>query len=614
MRKTAHYETSRDGIPDGWSGVYPRPHFRRRPESCYLLEDWRLSVVERGGGLTAIGGVRLPFPPESPLSGIGMTLEAGEHWLYRTAFENPFPAHRGRILLHLPPTDQVCIVTLCGKEILRHEGGVLPFSCDVTDGMLRGGPCVLEVCVWDELDTDLPYGKQSKKRGGMWYTPVSGMCGQAWLEAVPESYIADVRVTPGMHTVRLEISAVGAGAECTVLYDTEPTVLSREALASDGGADVLFSENTDGMECCRFDGDCVTINIKNPRKWSPEAPCVYRYTIVRGEDRVQSYFALREISVRTVRGRGLICLNGAPRYFHGLLDQGYFHDGIVLPATPDGYLSDICAIREMGFDTLRKHIKLENPWFYYLCDLTGTVVLQDMVNNGEYRFWRDTALPTLGCRRALFPPLRRRSTERQRRYFLECAEGIAALLYSHACVCGYTVFNEGWGQFDPDGVYRRLRACDPTRIWDATSGWFFGRESDVQSEHVYFRRLALRARGERPLVLSEFGGYACAVEGHLFQSGREYGYKTLRSCDALTQALARLYREEVLPMLKQGLCVTIYTQVSDVEDEINGLLTYDRSVCKADVLVMASLEVELRAVFDTQYGGNGVEDVDSGDV
>ena len=250
-------------------------------------------------------------------------------------------------------------------------------------------------------------------------------------------------------------------------------------------------------------------------------------------------------------------------------------------------------MKQLGFNTLRKHIKVENPYFYYYCDLHGITVFQDMVNNGRYRFLFDPALPTVGIRRQI----PQRVSASQRENFLSAAKETVSALYNHPGVVYYTIFNEGWGQFDADGVYRTLKPLDPSRVWDTTSGWFTGTESDVTSEHVYFRALDLHAEPDRPLVLSEFGGYACAIPEHCANPKKHYGYRALNAPAALTAALEQLYLGEVRKMIGRGLCASILTQVSDVEDEVNGLLTYDRRVLKADPAVMRAIADALREPF-----------------
>ncbi len=558
---------------DDWHHVYPRPSLRRAEDTCRLLTDWQLSSLdERTQTVTSLGSIRLPFPPEAPLSGICKTTDDGEAWLYETTFFLSEDDRHRRIILHLPPTDQMCIVTLNKTVYEERISFPCPTEYDVTDSV-KVGNNTLTVHVRDLLDPDIPYGKQSKKRGGMWYTPTSGMRGMPWIESVPQDYIRDLRITPTLDTVTITVTGC-ENLPKTLVYETE-----------------------NGSETITFDSNRVTIHISGPHLWTLNDPYVYRFTITVGDDTVSSYFALRTVTVEQISGHAVLCLNGKPHYFHGLLDQGYDPDGIDLPASPNGYCRDIEAAKSLGFNTLRKHIRLDDPYFYYACDLCGMLVFQDFVNNGSYSFVRDTALPTVGFRRGI----KRHASERQKQLFTDAADRTVQLLYNHPSVVYYTIFNEGWGQFDPDTLYRRYKAMDETRIWDATSGWFFGKESDVQSEHVYFRRLNLKSDGRRPLVLSEFGGYACKIDGHVFNTEKSYGYKTMSSPAALTESLAELYRDEVSPMIARGLCVTIYTQITDVEDEINGLFTYDRQICKVDADVMRKIADDLRAAYDRRW-------------
>ncbi len=576
--KPSYYQNSRLSTPHhdhdaDWHTVYPRPALRRSDDTCHLLTDWTLSCIhETTGTCTPLGAIRLPFPPESSLSGICKTLEEGEAWLYETTFTLSASDIRGRVLLHFPPIDQTCIVTLSSHTFEEQISFPLPHTLDITDYVIAGDN-PLSVLVRDPLNTDIPYGKQSGKRGGMWYTPTSGMRGMPWVECVPQEYIRNLRITPTLDAVTIQV--LGCETESkTLIYETET-----------------------GSETVVFEDSSVTIHMTKPHNWSPDDPFVYRFTLRCGEDTISSYFALRTISAELIHGRTVLCLNGKPHYFHGLLDQGYYSDGIDLPASPDGYRHDIEAVKALGFDTLRKHIRLDDPYFYYYCDLCGICVFQDFVNNGEYSFLRDTALPTVGIRRGI----RRRASDAQKKNFIRAADGMIQLLYNHPSVVYYTIFNEGWGQFDPDALYRRYHEMDNTRIWDATSGWFFGLESDVQSEHVYFRRLNLKSDSKRPLVLSEFGGYACKIDGHMFNTEKSYGYKTMSSPAALTESLAKLYRDEVLPMIDRGLCVSIHTQIADVEDEINGLYTYDRRICKVDTETMRNIADDLRTAFNRTW-------------
>ena len=548
---------------------YPRPMLRR--DSYFCLNGFWNFEIDTQRHVDIPSKILVPFPPESRISGIGEVTQPDDVLIYRRTFTLPDGFVRGRVILHLGACDQVAHVRLNGHALGRHEGGYLPFSFDIT-AVLREGENRLEVTVTDPLDHDYPWGKQRYDRGGMWYTPVSGIWQTVWLECVPEQYIQSLRVDPSLDTLCLHV---------------------------EGGAEekTLTVETPDGELTHSFTGSYTELSIPNPRNWSPDDPYLYHYTLRAGEDTVRSYFALRTVSIEEKNGRSVICLNGKPTFFHGLLDQGYFSDGIFLPATPEGFHDDILRMKACGFNMLRKHIKLEPELFYYYCDLYGMVVFQDFINSGGYGFLIDTALPTVGLRRGLT----HRASARRRKIFFETGESMVRQLYSHPCVCYYTIFNEGWGQFDADRVYDHFKALDPSRVWDATSGWFKGKRSDVESDHIYFKPVKLKAVRGRPMVLSEFGGYALKLEGHAFNLDKTYGYRQYTDSAAFEQGLLDLYRNEILPAIGQGLCATVYTQVSDVEDETNGLLTYDRAVLKVDEAKMREMADGLYGAFDAQY-------------
>ena len=331
---------------------------------------------------------------------------------------------------------------------------------------------------------------------------------------------------------------------------------------------------------------------------SPEDPDLYDFTIVTETDRVESYFALRTIESKTIHGIPRLCLNGKPYFFHGLLDQGYWPDGIFTPAKPECYAKDILEMKRLGFNTLRKHIKVEPEEFYYQCDKLGMVVFQDMVNNGDYNFLRDTAMPTVGIQKLRDTHMHQ--DENTRKVFLETMEATVKQLKNHPCILYWTIFNEGWGQFGSEAVYEQLKKLDSSRIIDATSGWFRQNKTDVDSRHIYFTPWSTLKVSDKPLVLSEFGGYAYPVKEHLFNTGNAYGYKACKSEAHFRESVDKLYREKVIPAAKKGLCVAIITQVSDVEDEINGFLTYDRKVNKADPARMQAIAQELKKAILTK--------------
>jgi len=427
----------------------------------------------------------------------------------------------------------------------------------------------LEVEVEDTLDRELAYGKQTYKRGGMWYTAISGIWQPVWLEGRAEISIEDMKITPDLRGV--DIMTVGGEAKKHI--------------------SVTLPNGTLELD---YEGDRVRVDIPEPLLWTPETPHLYDFVLSAGEDRIESYFALRTVSIGARSGRSYILLNGEPYFFHGLLDQGYYSDGIYTPATPEGYRYDILKMKELGFNMLRKHIKIEPDVFYYYCDKYGMIVFQDMVNSGKYSFLIDTALPTV----ALRSKVTHKASKRRREHFERSSRETVDLLYNHPCVCYYTIFNEGWGQYDADRIYCELKEYDPTRVWDATSGWFRQKYSDVVSEHIYFKKVKLKSDPARPLVLSEFGGYSMRVEGHSFNLDKAYGYKTLEDSESLSAAIEELYLDQIVPEIeKNGLCATVLTQVSDVEDEINGLLTYDRKVLKVDALKMQSIAENLKRKF-----------------
>jgi len=548
---------------------YPRPQMMRTSYQC-LNGPWQLSV-RTPHGIQPLGEVTVPFPPESAASGIGRTLAPDESWIYERDLIVPPSSEGDRVILHIGAADQTATVYVNDCPVVSHEGGYHAFSADITDA-LRAQDNRLRVEVWDPMDATLPYGKQCRRPHGMWYSPVSGLWQTVWCERVPSSYIRSLRITPSLTGFTLQV---------------------------DGGElhKRLSLMTPDGEQVTEFDGDRVTVTVTNPCLWSPEDPHLYLFTLESGQDTVASYAALRTVETAVVDGVPRLLLNGRPYFFHGLLDQGYYSDGIFLPSSREGYRSDIARMKALGFNTLRKHIKIEPDIFYYECDVQGMLVFQDMVNNGRYSFLLDTALPTVGIRRGIAHPPPKAARERFEQAALQTVEQ----LYNHPSVVYYTIFNEGWGQFDADRLYRQLKAVDPTRIWDATSGWFFGRESDVQSEHVYFRPVKLKA-GQRPLVLSEFGGYSCVIPGHAACPDHPYGYRMLPDPAALTQALGELYEQEIIPAIHKGLCAAILTQLSDVEEETNGLLTYDRWVCKVEEPVMRRIAQELSDAFEKGKG------------
>ena len=538
--------------------VYPRPQMRR--ESYVNLNGaWELTAAGEAEPLS----IRVPFCPESLLSGVNRHFPEGSTLSYRRKFRLPEGFCKGRVLLHIGAADQIAEVYVNQKPVGRHEGGYTAFTLDITDALEEEN--LLEIRCTDDLrDLSMPYGKQTLRRGGMWYTPVSGIWQSVWLESVPTRYIEALRIENRGYGVHISI---------------RPALEGRVAVEGLG-------------EFPLKEGKAV-IAPEKPHLWSPEDPYLYSFRVIAGEDQVESYFAIRTVETKVVEGIPRLCLNGKPYFFHGLLDQGYWPDGIYTPATPECYAQDILEMKKLGFNTLRKHIKVEAEEFYYQCDKLGMIVFQDMVNNGDYNFLRDTALPTVRIQKCRDSHMHKDPKTRQR--FLQTMTQIVAQLSNHPCILYWTIFNEGWGQFDSDNVYQMLRKLDDTRIIDSTSGWFRRKQSDVESLHIYFGPWNQIRPGKKPVILSEFGGYTYPVEGHLFNPDNAYGYKACATQADFQRQMLALYENKVLPAIGKGLCGAICTQVSDVEDEINGFLTYDRKVCKADEKAMTALAARLQA-------------------
>ncbi len=536
---------------------YPRPMMKRDSYIC-LNGTWALKILQ-GNNVRYDGKIKVPFPAESRLSGVKKDIGKKDILVYSRKFTLPDGFKKDKVLLHFGAVDQTCEVYVNDFLAVEHEGGYTPFCADITK-MLNDGENTLTVKVSDPLKKELPYGKQRKDRGGMWYTPVSGIWQTVWLESVAENHIESIKITTNTTSAKIEV--FGGLKDKTLVFE---------------GKNINFS------------GSEITVTPKDPKTWSPEEPYLYSFELISGEDRISSYFALRKVEIKGEK----ILLNGKPIFFHGLLDQGYFSDGIYLPATPKGYENDILEMKKQGFNTLRKHIKIEPQLFYHYCDKYGMIVFQDFVNSGKYSFIIDTALPTVGLKKGVT----HKASAYRRESFIKTAEKTVEILNNHPSVLYYTIFNEGWGQFDAENIYERFKALDPTRIWDATSGWFQTNKSDVLSEHIYFKPLKLQNDG-RPLILSEFGGYSYKIDGHSFNLDKTYGYRFFTDGNEFKSEIIKLYTEQVISAIEHGLCGAILTQVSDVEDETNGLFTYDRQVLKTDTESMAEMAKQLYETFE----------------
>lgn len=509
------------------------------------------------------GQIVVPFSPEAPLSGVNRQLKSGEYLWYRRAVAIPGEFSGKRIILHFGAVDQTAAVWVNSAQVANHTGGYLPFEADVTDA-IENGYMLLTVRVSDDTDKGgHTRGKQKTKRGGIWYTPQSGIWQTVWIEAVPECYVKALSISPLFDEPAVEISAEIVG--------------DQPAYAQLGGASYALPAH---------------IPMQGFEAWTPEHPKLYGFTVSCGEDRVQSYFAMRKFSVeKDGQGTPRLFLNGAPYFHNGLLDQGYWPDGLYTAPTDEAMVYDIGMAKSMGFNMLRKHIKVEPLRWYYHCDRLGMLVWQDMPNGGGSYGAPVVSAPLatgINLKDSAYALFARADKDARAEFRAELAEMIEHL-YNCPCIAMWVLFNEGWGQFDAAKMYELVRGIDKSRTIDHASGWHDQGIGKVRSEHVYFRKFGFKPdKLGRAVLLSEFGGYSHSVSGHCW-GRKEFGYKKFEMPAQLEIAIEELYQTQIGPAKLQGLAAAVYTQLTDVEDELNGILTYDRKVAKVPPEIMAKI-------------------------
>lgn len=533
---------------------YPRPQLARRGWMS-LNGPWDYAINDSTRFPREFDGqIIVPFSPETALSGVKRGIKSGEYLWYRREIIVP-PAFSGkRIILHFGAVDQTAVVWVNSSQVINHTGGYLPFEADVTEA-IEDGVMLITVRVSDDTEKGgHTRGKQKTRRGGIWYTPQSGIWQSVWMEAVPECYVKNLRVTPLFDQGSVEIAAEIVGEE--------------PAYAGFNGRSYLLP---------------AEIPVPDFEAWSPENPRLYGFTVTCGEDEVQSYFAMRKFSVeQDERGVPRLFLNNRPYFQNGVLDQGYWPDGLYTAPTDEAMIYDISAAKAMGFNMLRKHIKVEPLRWYYHCDRLGMLVWQDMPNGGgSYNAAVVSAPLVTGVhiKDGAYALFARGDKEARAEFRAELAEMVRHL-YNCPCVSMWVIFNEGWGQFDAADMLELVRSIDKTRPIDHASGWHDQGIGQVKSEHVYFRRYSFKPdKKGRAVLLSEFGGYGHRVLGHCF-GNKDFGYKKFEMPAQLEIAIEELYQGQIGPARLQGLSAAVYTQLADVEDELNGLLTYDRKVAK----------------------------------
>ena len=569
--------------PDDPLPEHPRPQLVREGWIC-LNGVWEHAFSATPERPTAYDGpIVVPFSPETTLSGVGRQLRPDEWLWYRRRLTAPVPPPGGRVLLHLGAVDQSCTVWVDGTEVGRHTGGYLPVTLDVT-GALEADRAehLLEVRVQDRTETGVhARGKQRLDSGTIWYTAQSGIWQTVWLEPVPATYVDRLTLVPHLARGSLEVAVhlVGEPLPARVVVRTGEGVVG-EATCPPGSA--------------------VEVPLSQVRPWSPEDPHLYGVEVTVGQDRVTSYAGLRSFGVAPdARGHPRLLLNGEPVAHVGVLDQGYWPESLMTPPSDAAMVHDISAMKDLGFTVLRKHAKIEPLRWYAHCDRLGMLVWQDVVNGGG-RYRRLVAdLPS----RHRFPLPDRlhrlfgRDDRAGRAEFRREVRATIELLRNVVSLAVWTPFNEAWGQFDANAVAREVAGLDPTRQVNHVSGWIDQGGGDVRSFHSYRRpftvpRRQRGARGRRVVALTEYGGHSLRIEGH-DRSSREFGYRHHPDPATLTAAFADLH-DPLVTEVRAGLAATVYTQLSDVEDELNGLLTWDREVLKVDADVVRRVTAALR--------------------
>lgn len=564
-------------LPTNWSRSfdrehplpeYPRPQFVR--ESYLNLNGTWNYAIKKSSALPRefLAQITVPFSPETELSGVCRVLKPDEYMFYEKTFTLPDGFNKGRVFINFGAVDQIAEVYLNGKRVGGHIGGYTPFTIEITDAINDADENQLIVAVQDFSDTKYySKGKQKLNRGGIWYSPQSGIWQSVWLESTPIEYLESVKITPDYDNESVSFEYFGTDSVEVMIYD----------------GDNLIADTTDKV-----------VKLPDFKPWSPESPFLYNVVFKACGEKIKSYFGMRKFSTGVdSRGVKRLFLNNKPYFHNGLLDQGYYSDGYLTPPDYAAMENDIRFVKEAGFNMLRKHIKIEPLMYYHYCDVNGILVWQDMVNGGGEYGLETSVIPFVGVKLddRNYKLFHRTDKEGRDLYYREM-EDTVNLLYNCPCIAVWVPFNEGWGQFDSAKAYRKIKELDTTRIVDTTSGWHDLGSSDVISKHIYFTPIKVK-KGNRPYVLSEFGGYSMKIQGHTFNN-KMFGYKIFKSKESLTSAYKHLYNRVIIPQIKSGLCAAVYTQLTDVEDELNGLLTYDRKACKIDINVLKEINERVK--------------------
>lgn len=574
--KTVFYDSVDKACP---LNVYPRPQFERKFWVNLNGEfDYAVTKAQKNFPGAYQGKILVPFAIESALSGVEKPFYADDRLWYRKNFTLSEEFSGKRVILNFDAVDWQCKVYINKKLAGEHTGGYNAFSFDITD-LVTDGENELIVHVYDPTDDGWQQrGKQSKASHGFWYTATSGIWQTVWLEALSVAHIKSVKLLPDIDNGTVNVKTSVSTAE----YKLTASVY-------DGGKEILTKEIS-------ADED---IALPDFELWSPENPKLYDMVLtlsVDGNvtDEVKTYFGMRKYHLGIdEKGYTRLFLNNEPYFQNGLLDQGYWCDGGLTPPTDEAMIYDIQKMKELGFNMLRKHIKTEPARWYYHCDRLGMLVWQDMISGGKaVNNLYAGAIPNI---QGVFAPVANfsmkdnkykifsREKKEWRDNFKDELFEMIDQLYNCVSICTWVPFNESWGQFDALEISKEVKKADPSRFVDHASGWYDQGGGDFRSIHKYILPVQVpKKEKDRAFVLSEFGGYSEILDGHVWNKKKSFGYMMFGSKDSLTKAYKKLFEKQILPLIPKGLSATVYTQVSDVEFEVNGIMTYDRAVVKID--------------------------------
>ena len=542
---------------------YPRPQLKRDSYIC-LNGLWEYAIRKEEGIPEVFDGtILVPYSPEVEKSGVNRVVMPDDYLFYRLNYEFPKDFIKDKVILHFGAVDQIAEVFINGQFATKHIGGFLPFSVDIKP-FIKDNKVEIILRVQDTTNTSFhSSGKQSLNPGGIWYKPQSGIYMPVWMESVANGYIEKLKITPDIDCKTV-----------TIAFKSE-----------EKSAKLELNNKIYEIEA---DKDNV-IHIDDARLWSPENPYLYEFKISNKFDQISSYFAMRKVSlIKNKDGMPVIAINNQEYFMKGVLDQGYYQDGLLTPNSDEDYINDINLIKSLGFNVSRKHIKIESLRWYYHCDRLGLLVWQDFVNGcTKYDFWLNQV--PLFVRYKI-------SDHKYKKFFRENEEGrkeayqefldTIYLLYNSPCIVLWTIFNEAWGQFDAKEMYEKLKEIDKTRLYDHASGWHDQGSGDFKSMHIYKWKVKVpskRKLKDRAFICSECGAYI--LDKRLKEAKKKEGfiYLLFNNKEDFQKEYERFINEEIIPAKKNGMSAFIYTQLSDVEEEMNGFVSYDRKEIKVDI-------------------------------